>query len=116
MSSHSSPSSTVPSPHAWPVVVAVDVVADVLEVDVLEAEAADVDGNSVSDVVDSPAEPAVSSAEEVVSAGGSLPEGEKQCVQSVHTAIAQRPGVRCRVMMSHQRSRRSRVKVFARFT
>jgi hypothetical protein len=86
-------------------VVAVDVVAAVLAVDVLEAVEADVDGDSVSDVVDPPDEPAVSSAEEVVSAGGPLPEGEKQCVQIVHTAIAQLD-VRCRVMMSHQWSRR----------
>lgn len=67
---------------------AVDVAAEVLAVDVLEVEAADVDGDSGSDVVESP-EPAVSSAEDVVSAGGTLPEGEKQCVQSVHRATAQ---------------------------
>lgn len=70
-----------------PVVAAVDVAAELLAVDVLEAPAVDVEGDSVSDVVESP-NPVLSSAEEVVPAGGTLPEGEKQCVQSVHRAAS----------------------------
>ena len=60
-------------------------------------------GKSVAELVELLAEPEVSSAEDVVSAGGSLPVGEKQCVQSVPTTTARRLDVNGRVMMSHQK-------------